>query len=131
MRIQEKKQIVFIVEDNDAYRVLIGRMLEKRGFLVLMFDSGFKALEMLEFIVPSIILSDIQMPGMDGFTLHEKIEAMYPNINVPFQYISSTTEKELIERANALSVHKLVRKPAHAEELTSILKLGINKFAAA
>tara|TARA_R110002124_G_scaffold274866_2_gene444931 strand:+ start:33290 stop:33685 length:396 start_codon:yes stop_codon:yes gene_type:complete len=131
MRDQNKKQIVFIVEDNDAYRVLTGRMLEQRGFIVLMFDTGFKAIEMLEYIVPSIILSDIQMPGMDGFTLREKIESKYPEMNIPFQYISSTTEKNIIEKANMLSVQKLVHKPAKAEELSDILRTGINTFAAA
>lgn len=56
---------------------------------------------------------------------------MYPNINVPFQYISSTSEQRIIEKANALSIQALVHKPAKAEELSSILKMGINKFAAA
>lgn len=125
------KPIVFIVEDNDAYRVLTGRMLEQRGFLVLLFSDGFKALEMLEYIIPNIILSDIQMPGMDGFTLHEKIEDLYPNIKVPFQYISSTTEKSVIDKANSLSIEQLVQKPAKPEELSRTLKRAINKFAAA
>lgn len=128
---QNKKEIVFVVEDNDAYRVLIGRMLEQHGFLVLTFDSGFKALEMLEYMVPSIILSDIQMPEMDGFTFREKIEDLYPSIKIPFQYISSTNEKKLIERANMLSIEKLVRKPAKGKELSDILRIGISKFAAA
>lgn len=131
MRREITKPIVFIVEDNDAYRILTGRMLEQRGFLVLLFSDGYKALEMLEFIIPNIILSDIQMPGMDGFTLHEKIEDLYPNIKVPFQYISSTTEKSVIDRANSLSIEQLVQKPAKPEELSRTLKRAINKFAAA
>ncbi|MEO9887367.1 MAG: response regulator [Balneola sp.] len=131
MNREEKRPIVFIVEDNDAYRILTGRMLEQRGFLVLMFADGYKAIEMLEYIVPSIILSDIQMPGMDGFLLHEKIGDLYPELNIPFQYISSTKEKQLIDRANTLSIEKLVQKPARAEELSLILKNAISKFAAA
>lgn len=131
MRREITKPIVFIVEDNDAYRILTGRMLEQRGFLVLLFSDGYKALEMLEFIIPNIILSDIQMPGMDGFTLHEKIEVLYPNIKVPFQYISSTSEKSMIDRANSLSIEQLVQKPAKPEELSRTLKRAINKFAAA
>ena len=71
------------------------------------------------------------MPGMDGFTLHEKIEDLYPNIKVPFQYISSTTEKSVIDRANSLSIEQLVQKPAKPEELSRTLKRAINKFAAA
>jgi len=131
MRTESKKQIIFIVEDNDAYRVLLGRMLELRGFLVLMFENGFKALNMLEYVIPSIILSDIQMPGMDGFKLREEIGLMYPEVKVPFQYISSTREQKVIEKANELSILELVQKPARPEELSEVLKMGINKFAAA
>lgn len=68
---------------------------------------------------------------MPGFTLHEKIGILYPKINVPFQYISSTIEQRIIEEANALSVQALDHKPAKAEELSSILKMSNNKFAAA
>jgi CheY-like chemotaxis protein len=71
------------------------------------------------------------MPGMDGFTLHEKIEHLYPNTNIPFQYISSTTQKSLIDRANSIGIQKLILKPAKPEELSDILKSGINKFTAA
>ncbi|EPJ47212.1 MAG: hypothetical protein OFPI_32040 [Osedax symbiont Rs2] len=131
MRTKSKKQIVFVVEDNDAYRVLLGRMLEQRGFLVLMFENGFKALSMLEYLIPCIILSDIQMPGMDGFELREEIDSMYPKLRIPFQYISSTNEQVLIEKANELSILELVQKPARAEELSEVLKTGIKKFAAA
>ena len=131
MEIKKNKKIVFIVEDNDAYRILIGRMLEQRGFSVLMFRNGLKALEMIQYIIPSIILSDIEMPGMDGFMLYEKINELYPNASIPFQYISSTSKIDVIERANVLSVHKMVKKPVQAEELSNILTLGINKFAEA
>ncbi|MEP1150601.1 MAG: response regulator [Balneola sp.] len=131
MGIKKNKKIVFIVEDNDAYRILIGRMLEQRGFSVLMFRNGVKALEMLQYIIPSIILSDIEMPVMDGFMLYEKINELYPNTSIPFQYISSTSKIDVIEKANVLSVHKLVKKPVQAEELSNILTLGINKFAEA
>lgn len=131
MNIKEIKPIIFVVEDNDAYRILLGRMLEQRGFLVLMFADGYKAIEMLEYIIPKIILSDIEMPGMDGFTFREKINHLYPELNVPFQYISSTREKEIIEKANRLSIEDVIQKPVKAEEISVILRNGINKFAAA
>ena len=82
---------------------------------------------MLKYIIPCIILSDIEMPGMDGFMLHEQIETLYPDVRIPFQYISSTTREEIIERANVLSAHELVKKPVQPEELTHILMMGINK----
>jgi CheY-like chemotaxis protein len=131
MRKVRRKPRIFIVEDSDAYRVLMGRMLEQRGFLILTFSNGLEALEMIAYVVPDLILSDIEMPIIDGFTLHDKMKELYPNVIVPFQYISSTVEKSIIEKADTLSVEKMVRKPAQADELSTILKKAINKLAAA
>ncbi len=131
MRNKEKKPIVFIVEDNDAYRILVSRMLEQRGFLTLMFEDGYGAIKMLEYITPDIILSDIQMPGLDGFRMNEKIKEFYPELNIPIQYISSTKSKDLIKQANLMGVNKLIQKPAQANELSDILLSGIKNFAAA
>lgn len=111
------KPLVFIVEDNEAYRVLLGRILEKRGFMIMMFGNGRKAVEMLEYCKPSLIISDIQMPCMDGFELYVMIKKKYPKFDIPFVYLSSTTSPEEIEMATKLSAREMLGKPVRPEEL--------------
>ncbi len=109
--------MVFIVEDNEAYRILLGRMLEKRGFSIMMFEHGRQAIDMLAYCEPKLILSDIQMPCMDGFELYVMIKKKFPKLNIPFVYISSTSSAKQIKRATSLSARNMLPKPVHPDIL--------------
>lgn len=116
-KITQHNPLVYIVEDCSAYRVLLGRILEKKGYLVMVFESAREAIEMVGSIYPNLIVSDIQMPGMDGFDLYITIKKNYPKLNIPFVYLSSTTEIEDINKANELSMREMLGKPVQPDVL--------------
>ena len=58
-----------IVDDIDDNRLLLRRMLESRGFTVQEAGNGIQALDLARVEPPDIIISDVLMPEMDGFTL--------------------------------------------------------------
>ena len=115
------KPLVFIVEDNNAYRILISRVLQKHGFMVLMFENGKKALDMLKYVKPTLILSDIDMPVMDGFEFHEKVKETYSE-DIPFIYLSSTSEKDEQARATSLGAIGMLSKPVMPDTLTKSIE---------
>lgn len=117
-----KKPLVFIVEDNNAYRLLIGRILEKKGFVVMLFEHGRKAAEMLKYISPNVILSDIEMPCMDGFEFHDYVQKFYRDEKIPFIYLSSTTKQKDIKKAVKLSTNDMLGKPISAKNLTQAIE---------
>lgn len=121
-RITQTKPLVYIVEDNNAYRVLLGHILERRGYMVMMFENARKVVEMVGSVYPNLIVSDIQMPGMDGFELYITIKRNYPKLNIPFVYISSTTEADEISMANKLSARKMLGKPVRPDVLFSCIQ---------
>lgn len=116
-KITQHNPLVYIVEDCSAYRVLLGRILEKKGYLVMVFESAREAIEMVGSIYPNLIVSDIHMPGMDGFDLYTTIKKNYPKLNIPFVYLSSTTEIEDINKANELSMREMLGKPVQPDVL--------------
>jgi two-component system chemotaxis response regulator CheY len=59
-------QLVFVVDDSMLIRHTVCRFLEERGFNVESATNGVEALEMLNRIQPDIIITDLQMPKMDG-----------------------------------------------------------------
>jgi CheY-like chemotaxis protein len=124
--INKDKPLVFIVEDNQAYRMLIGKVLEQRGFMVMMFEHGRKAVDMLNYIQPSLILSDIAMPCMDGFEFLAYVKEHYPKLGIPFVYLSSSTSNKDIEKATKLGAQRMLGKPispeALAETIDNVLK---------
>lgn len=121
-----KKPLVFIVEDNNAYRFLIGRILEKKGYMVLLFEHGRKAAEMLQYLTPSVILSDIEMPCMDGFEFHEYVQKFHGSKNIPFIYLSSTSRKKDKKKALQLSANEMLKKPISANNLAKAIEEVLN-----
>jgi YesN/AraC family two-component response regulator len=126
---------ILLVDDDKIERLKFKKVCQEVNFKnnIIEAKDGETALLLLnDYKTPfDLIISDLNMPGMDGFKLREEIGLMYPEVKVPFQYISSTREQKVIEKANELSILELVQKPARAEELSEVLKMGINKFAAA
>ena len=69
-----------MVDDNDTNRSILDKMLSNRGLKTTLADSGSAALEALQHAAESgnpfdLIVLDAHMPGMDGFTLAERIKA--------------------------------------------------------
>lgn len=121
------RPVLFLVEDNVAYKILVARMLEQEGFWVVMLNDGNHAINMFKHIKPDIILSDIEMPGLDGFSMKEKMEELYPNLQVPLVYFSSSQEKKIIEKANILGNEKCIQKPVYQKHLSNTLLSVLNK----
>ncbi|MEO1021088.1 MAG: response regulator [Bacteroidota bacterium] len=122
-----KKPLIFIVEDNLAYRVLLARMLEKRGYMVMLFQNGKEALDMLAYSKPDVILSDIEMPRMNGFDLFDNVKKVYPKSQIPFLYLSSSQSSETITEAFRRSKNEMLGKPVDLEDLYNQLENTVVK----
>lgn len=75
---------ILIVDDNQPFLNLIKKIFDKYSnkYSVITTTSGIKAIELLSTNIFSIVLTDLQMPNMDGFTLLEKIKKSFPDIPV-------------------------------------------------
>ena len=73
---------VWIVDDDQAMRWVLERAFEKAGIPVTAFDSAAAALSTLEHHVPTAILTDVRMPGMDGFEFLERIKTEHPMLPI-------------------------------------------------
>ena len=72
---------ILVVDDDEAVRSITARMLEITGHIVSEASGGREALDMLEAQTPDLILSDIQMPEMDGNALFLEVRTRYPDIS--------------------------------------------------
>ena len=66
---------VLVVDDEDSVRELIVEILEGAGFRVATASDGAEGLERMEADTPELVLSDINMPGMDGYAFYEGVRA--------------------------------------------------------
>ncbi len=99
-----------------AYRMLISRVLQKKGYMVMVFENGRKAANMLRNIKPSLIVSDIEMPQMDGFEFKDYVKRNYGD-SIPFIYLSSSTDEDVQQKAHIMGATRMLNKPVSPDEL--------------
>jgi CheY-like chemotaxis protein len=76
---------IIIVEDSKTQALLLENILKSAGYNVVVFNDGLEAVEYLsneKNTVPQIIITDINMPNMDGYQLTQHIKTNYPDISV-------------------------------------------------
>jgi len=73
---------VWVIDDDRSIRWVLEKALSKAGMQVNAFSSANGVLEALERTQPEVVISDVRMPGMDGFTLLERIKQRYPELPV-------------------------------------------------
>jgi CheY-like chemotaxis protein len=70
---------IVVVEDYDDARRYLDLFLCRLGAKVMVASNAFEGLELIKTTLPDLVLSDIKMPGMDGFELLDEIRALGPN----------------------------------------------------
>ena len=73
---------IFIADDERNIRDLLGKFLEDAGHEVRLFENGDSLLTELDNSVPDIVVLDVMMPGIDGFTACGRIRKAYPDITI-------------------------------------------------
>jgi two-component system, cell cycle response regulator DivK len=85
----EHKHTILIVEDNDDVRHILQMFIEQLGFRVINASDGIKAMETLVNELPALIIMDINMPIIDGFTAARRIRQQEHLRQVPIVFITA------------------------------------------
>lgn len=117
---------ILVVEDDIAMRDGICEVLDLAGYQVNVASNGQEALQLLETVLPALIVSDIMMPQMDGYTFYERVRQDERWLSVPFLFLTARGERSDIIRGKAMGVDDYLVKPFDPEELlvTVESKLG-------
>lgn len=122
-----KKPTVMVVDDSITVRRASTKILERNGFNVMLAKDGEDGLEQLQIMKPDIILSDIEMPKMDGFEFAKNIKNNNLYKNIPIIMITSRTADKHKSYAFSLGVEDFLGKPYQEDELVTKIKKLINK----
>jgi chemosensory pili system protein ChpA (sensor histidine kinase/response regulator) len=111
------KPRALVVDDSLTMRKVLGRLLEREGYEVLVAKDGMDAMQVLQDTTPDIILTDIEMPRMDGFGLARNIRDDARTAKTPLIMISSRTAEKHQNLAKEIGVDAFFGKPVHDDEL--------------
>lgn len=111
------QEVLLIVEDNPVLREGLLEMLELEGYQVHTAANGQEALDVMQNVVPNLILSDIAMPEMDGYTFFRTVREKPEWVVIPFIFLTARGEKEDILSGKDLGVEDYLVKPVTREDL--------------
>ena len=105
------QKTILYVEDNFENRVLVRRVLEADGYSVIEASTATEAFKKLETLVPSLILMDINMPEMDGYTLTSKIKENPAYKKTPIIAVTANVLRGDRERSLEAGCDGYIQKP--------------------
>ncbi|HEY9210067.1 MAG TPA: Hpt domain-containing protein [Methylotenera sp.] len=115
--VENLRKVALVVDDSLTMRKVLSRVLEREGFEVVTANDGMDAIEKLQEITPDIILTDIEMPRMDGFEFSRYVRDNPATINTPLIVISSRTADKHRNVATEIGVNAFLGKPVQDETL--------------
>ncbi len=102
---------VLHIEDNSDNRLLVRRLLQAYGYQVIDAEDATRAREILKVQRPDLILMDINMPDVDGYTLTNELKSMPSLISVPIVAITANVMKGDRERTLSAGCDGYIEKP--------------------
>lgn len=119
---------VLIVDDSATIRKLVEDAFMKRGFRVMAAASGEEALEITLRENPDLIISDIAMPGIDGWELCSQVRKNPYTSFIPFVFLSKKIEAPDRIKGLQLGADDYITKPFDMEELIARVELIFNRM---
>jgi two-component system, cell cycle response regulator DivK len=123
----ENKGTILYVEDNPDNRLLVRRILLSEDYSLLEATDAQDALNVLRTAQPDLILMDINMPDMDGYTLTAKIKSMPGFERVPILAVTANVMRGDKEKTLEAGCDGYIQKPLDIEQLTREIERFISR----
>lgn len=117
---------ILLVDDDESYIHLLSIILESKGIEATVATNGLQALNLLGKTPYRMLVTDCNMPGMDGIELATKAKALYPEIQIVM--ITCDLLSDIIESAAQAGISRILSKPINVMQLLAIIRttLGIS-----
>jgi len=117
-----KKSKVYVIDDDDAFRLWFGIQLESLGFTATGFGSAGEFLDVAAKLEPGCVISDIRMPGLDGLELLDALQ--HGGVALPVILITGQGDVELAVRAMRAGAVDFIVKPFSEAAILASLNLA-------
>ena len=119
---REEPSTILVVEDDPAMMIALRDILEGEGYSVVTASDGRSALQALDAGLPSLILSDISMPVMDGIELFEMVRKEPRTAGIPFIFLTARGTSEDVFAGKSLGADDYITKPVTSQQLVSVVR---------
>ncbi len=120
---------ILVVDDDVTVRQFLTRILDLHGYVVEAAEDGWGALSAIQKAPPDLILCDINMPGLDGYGLLEKLQNNPATVTIPFIFLSAMGKNPDIRHGMELGADDYLIKPLKSAEITKAIEIRLAKQA--
>ena len=125
--IKKESNTLLLVDDDPNLILLVTDYLKLQGYRVLTAENGIQALEIIEIITPDLILCDIIMPEMDGYSLVSKIRSDLEKQWIPVIFLSAKGQSNDRIRGLEIGADVYVVKPFEPDELVAQIRSSLSQ----
>lgn len=115
-------KLILTVDDSASMRMLLKTSLTAQGFTIESANDGEHGLERMREVLPDLLITDINMPTMDGFELIEAVRSIMQFRGTPILVLSTEFSDEKKTRARAVGATGWITKPFDAEKLGAAIR---------
>lgn len=115
-------QTVLIIDDDETIAESLAFRLQKQGYHTLIAHAGERGLAMARAERPHIVLLDLRLPDIDGFTVCEQLDSDPATCHIPVIILSGMERPDIIRRARAAGCTYFVRKPFDPNALLILIQ---------
>jgi CheY-like chemotaxis protein len=123
------KNKILVVDDEHNLRETIIDLLIHYNFDVKGAVNGQQGLQILENWIPDLIISDIMMPVMDGYSFQAKVIETERLNQIPFVFLTAKNEPNEMEKCTLMGADHFIVKPFKMDELIKIINVKIKRFS--
>lgn len=120
---------ILVVEDEEIVRCNISEILKAEEFEVAEAENGIQAIQELSKFYPDLILSDIMMPGMDGYELVNYVQGNPLTSSIPIILLTARAESSDMRRGMQFGADDYITKPFKANDLVQAVRTRLTKQA--
>jgi DNA-binding response OmpR family regulator len=118
---------ILLVDDDKTLQTVLTRYLEKRGYSVRVVTSGVQGLKLFTQDPPDLVVSDIMMPGMDGFEFCRRLRATSPGKLVPLIFLTAKKDLEDRIQGHYIGADDYITKPFEPLELLAKIEAQLER----
>ncbi len=122
---EELQSSILIVDDSIINIRIVSQMITDLGHQIHIAKNGIDALKLLTHIKPSMILLDIKMPKMDGFSCCQRIKKSASRADIPIVFMSGSHDNQDIAKAKALGGKGYLTKPINYSQLRKEIEFNM------
>jgi CheY-like chemotaxis protein len=121
---------VLLVEDEDQLRRVMKDLLEREGYTIAEARDGIQALDQVDRFAPDVIILDLNLPGLDGYSVLSQLRSRPATRNIPVMVLTAKGDEDNEVRVFELGADDFITKPFRARALSARLEAVLGRHRA-